>query len=323
MPQVGDEAIAVHDLSAQTEDREESEEKMMHLNWRPAGKRARTSLLLGASLMATAFGLSACSSTSTGLLGKVESSHQLTIAMSAFAPEDYQNSSGAWTGYDPAILSGFAKTLGAKLVINPIPFAASVEAVATHRDDITVDIYYTAKRAKVIAFSRPMLNYNDVVAVNRSHPQVTQDTVADLTGKKIAVVVGSEEVGEAQKTPHATIKQYSNIEESFLALASGRVAADYQPDVDVSWAIHKNPALNVKILGPMPASLAPPITSLRGYYGVPKGSYGGPFLAKLNAYLKKIACNGTEQTMLNKFGMTSPIYLNGICSAPNAYSTGT
>ncbi|NNN14724.1 MAG: amino acid ABC transporter substrate-binding protein [Acidimicrobiaceae bacterium] len=253
-------------------------------------------------------------------MAKVESTHQLVIAMSAFAPEDYQSASGQWAGYDPAILSGFAKTLGAKLVIDAIPFAASVEAVATHRADITVDIYYTKQRAQVISFSRPMLNYNDVVAVSKTNSQVKQDTVSALTGKRIAVVTGSEEVGEANKTPNATVKQYSNIEESFLALSSGRVAADYQPDVDVSWAIHQNPSLNVKILGAVPSSLAPPVASLRGYYGVPKGSYGKQFLAALDSYLKKIECNGTEQKMLDNFGMNSPIYLQGLCSAGNTYA---
>jgi polar amino acid transport system substrate-binding protein len=282
----------------------------------------------GCALAAAGIALTACGSSSTtsaanhatGLLAKVESTHKLVIAMSAFAPEDYQNSSGKWTGYDPAILSAFAKTLGAKLVVDAIPFAASVEAVATHRADITVDIYYTKKRAKVISFSRPMLNYDDVVAVNKTNPQVKHDTVSALTGKRVAVVTGSEEVNEANKTPHATVKQYSDIEESFLALSSGRVAADYQPDVDVSWAIHQDPSLNVKILGAMPTSLAPPIASLRGYYGIPKGAYGKEFLAKLNAYLKKIECNGAEQKMLDKFGMQSPIYLKGLCSAGNIYA---
>ena len=70
----------------------------------------------------------------------------------------------------------------------------------------------------------------------------------------------------------------------------------------------------------MPKSLAPPIASLRGYYGVPKGSYGKEFLQKLNAFLKKIECNGTEQKMINQFGMQNSVYLAGLCKAPNAYT---
>ena len=254
------------------------------------------------------------------LLNKVESTHQLIIAESAYAPEDFQDpKTKQWTGYDVDILRGFAKTLGATLQIQSMPFSSSIQAVADKRADLTIDIYYTAARAKVLSFNRPMLNYNDVVAVNSKNPAVTSSNLSSLEGKRIAVVLGSEEVGEAQKIPNATVKQYSTVAESFLALSSGRVAADLQPDTDVAWAKQQNPSLNIKILGPVPSSIAPPIQSLRGYYGVPKGQYSQSFLDKLNAYLKKIASDGTEQKILDKYGMTNPVFLKGISSAPNTY----
>lgn len=267
-------------------------------------------------------GLAGCgtvaASGSPTLLSQVEHSHTLTIAESAYAPEDFQNpTTKQWTGYDVNILQGFAKTLGAHLAIDAMPFSSSIAAVADKRADLTIDIYWTATRAKVLSFSRPMLNYNDVVAINSRHPQIHNDTVHGLSGKHIAVVVGSEEVGEANKIPHAQITQYGSIGESFLALSSGRVAGDLQPDVDVSWAMKENPSLAIKILGPVPASIAPPIASLRGYYGMAKGAYSQSFLTKLNAYLKKIASNGQEQKILDKYGMTSPVFLNGIASTPN------
>ena len=262
----------------------------------------------------------ATASGSPTLLSQIEQSHTLTIAESAYAPEDFQNpTTKQWTGYDVNILQGFAKTLGAHLKIDAMPFSASIAAVADKRADLTIDIYWTAARAKVISFSRPMLNYNDVVAVNSVHPAITSDTLRALTGQHIAVVVGSEEVNEADKIPQAQITQYGSIGESFLALSSGRVGADLQPDVDVSWAKKENPSLAIKILGPVPASIAPPIASLRGYYGVPKGAYSQSFLNKLNAYLKTIASNGQEQKIIDKYGMTSPVFLAGIASAPNTY----
>lgn len=282
-------------------------------------------------MAATAVGLAACGSGGTGPsasassnsnteLSKVKSSGTLAIAMSSFAPQDFQNTSGTWTGYDVDILRGFAKELGAKLKIDSMPFASSIEAVHTHRDDITIDIFYTATRAKNIAFSRPMLNYDDVVAVNSSSPQVSSATVSALSGKTVAVTTGSEEVTEAKKIPNATVKQYTNLNETLLALTSGKVAADLQPDSDISWAQKKTSGLNVKILGPVPSSIAPPIASLRGYYGVPKGTYSTSFLKKLNSYLKKIECTGSEQTILDKYNMSNPLYLKGICSAPTTYT---
>jgi ABC-type amino acid transport substrate-binding protein len=268
------------------------------------------SLYLSASTSASA------SSAATGLLGKVDQTHQLSIAMSAYAPEDFETSSG-WSGYDVNILTGFAKSLGAKLVINPLPFASTVVAVSTKRDDLTIDIYYTPARAKEISFSRPMLNYTDAVAVNGTKSEVKSPMVADLTGKSIGVVIGSAEVTEAKAVPKATVIQYDNITDSFLALSSGKIAAVFVPDVDISWSKHENPSLDIKLLGPVPAKLAPPIASLRGYYGVPKGSYSTSFSAALNSYLKNIACNGKEQKILDKYNMTSPQFLAGICKVPN------
>ncbi len=278
---------------------------------------------VGVTVGTLAAGCGTASASAPTLLRQVKTSHQLVLAVSAFAPEDFQNpATHQWTGYDINILGGFAKTLGAKLVVHPMPFASSITAVADRRAAMTIDIYWTAKRAKVLSFSRPMLNYNDVVAVNSRHPQVAAPTLADLAGKRIAVVIGSEEVGEAQKVPHGTVKEYGNITDSLLALSSGRVAADFQPGVDIAWVKHKNPGLHVTILGAVPASITPPVASLRGYYGVPKGTYSQSFLRQLNAYLQKIARNGTEQKILDQYGMTSGVFLKGIAQAPNVYHGG-
>lgn len=261
------------------------------------------------------------SSNTNTLLGKVKSTHTLTIAESAYAPEDFQDpKTKKWTGYDIDILRGFAKTLGATLKVDSMPFASSIQAVGSKRADITIDIYYSKKRAKVLSFSRPMLNYADVVAVNSKKPTVSAPTVAALKGKKIAVVQGSAEVAEAQKIPNAQIKTYSTVAESFLALSQGRVDADLQPSTDPAWAVHKNPNLKVKILGDVPSSISPSIKSLRGYYGVPKGTYSQSFRKQLNTYLKKIASDGTEQKILDKYGLKSSVFLKGIAQAPNSYS---
>lgn len=274
----------------------------------------------GSSSSPKSAGGSGSQASANTLLGKVESTHKLIIAESAFAPQDFQNSSTKqWTGYDVDILKGFAQTLGAKLTVDALPFSSAITAVADRRADITIDIYYKKSRAKVLSFSRPMLNYNDAVAVNSQNPAVTTDSVSALKGKKIAVVTGSAEVTEAKAIPNAQITSYGSVAESFLALSSGRVAADLQPDTDIAWAKEKNPSLHIKILGAVPKSISPPIQSLRGYFGVPKGQYSASFLTKLNTYLQKIAANGQEQKILDKYGMTSAVFLNGIAQAPNTY----
>ncbi len=287
----------------------------------------RSKLAVPAIALATgAFLLAGCGSSNSSaasntLLGKVKSSKQLIIAESAFAPEDFQNTqTKQWTGYDVNILKGFAKTLGAKLKVDPLPFSSGITAVAEKRADITIDIYWSSSRAKVLSFSRPMLNYNDAVVVNSQHPTIASDTVSAMRGKTIGVVTASAEVAEGKALARkvgAKLVYYPSIAEAFLALSTGRIDATLQPDTDPAWSKKTNPSLHIKILGPVPTSIAPPIASLRGYYAVPKGQYSASFLKKLNAYLLKIDKNGQEQKILDKYGMKSSIYLKGLASVPN------
>ena len=68
----------------------------------------------GVTLCLLAAGCGTTSASQSTLLGQVKSSHQLVLAVSAYAPEDFQSpSTHQWTGYDINILDGFPKTLGA------------------------------------------------------------------------------------------------------------------------------------------------------------------------------------------------------------------
>lgn len=269
--------------------------------------------------LAASLGLSACGS-SGNELSNIQKTKTLKIGITNFAPQDFQGPNGQWTGYDVDLLKAYAQSHGWNLKIDPLGLDAAVEAVSTHRDDLTIDIFYTAKRAKVIGYSRPMLNYNDGIAVNGTRPTVNAPTSQGMAGKKIGVVTGSAEVAEAQKVPNANVQQIDSISDSFLALSQGRVDAVFQPAPDITWYKRTNPSLDIKPLGLMPPDLSPPITELRGYFGTPKGSYSTSFLSSLNDYLKNVACNGQEQQILNNYGMNDPAYLNGICQASNKAS---
>ena len=279
----------------------------------------RTGAALVSVAVVASLGLSACGSGGNEL-SKIKKNKTISIAMATFAPQDFQTN-GQWTGYDVDILKAYAQKQGWKLKFDSFnALDGAVSAVATHRDDITIDIFYNKSRSQVIGFSRPMLNYNDAVAVNGTHPTIAANTVQAMSGKKIAVAQGSAEVAEAQKVPNANVQQVDNISDSFLTVSQGRADATFQPEPDIAWYQKTNPSLNIKELGVMPQELSPPIASLRGYFGVGKGSYSKSFLAGFNSYLKDIACNGQEQQILNNYGLSGPAYLQGICTAGNVYT---
>ncbi|MCL6633333.1 MAG: ABC transporter substrate-binding protein, partial [Alicyclobacillus herbarius] len=253
------------------------------------------------------------------LLSKVKSSHELTVAVASIPPLEYQDpKTQQWAGVDIDLLNKFAKSLGAKLVVHSMEFAATIQSVSSKRDDITANIYKTPKRERVLSFSKPVIKYVEGVIVNSEHPQVSAPTLVALKGKTIATTSGTAEQDFVPKIPGAVNKSYNSINETFLALSSGRVDAAFQPIMYAQWAVHKNPSLHIKVLGPDPVAITGKDNQApAGYYGVAKGDYSKRFLAKLNAFLDKEHTNGDLKKILAKYGLTNPSYLEGLDTSSN------
>lgn len=276
--------------------------------------------VLGLGVLLAGCGSGTGGSAVDDLWAQVQQTHTIKMAITSYPPQDFQNASTQkWTGFDVDILQGFAKSVGAKLQFTSLPLASAIQAVENHREDITIDLFWTKQRAQVVAYSRPMFDWVDVVGVNATHPAIKAATMADLSGKKIGVVLGSAEVQDAQNVPHANVVQFNTLDEELLALSSGQVDGVIVPDTDIGWSRHLNPSLDIKALGAIPASISPPLASLRGYFTLPKGQYSKRFLDHLNTYLKQIACNGQESKLLAKYGMGDPVYIQGVCQAANVY----
>lgn len=271
---------------------------------------------IAAILAVFALSLTACGSGDETLLEKIKSSGKLTVAFTAFEPQTYKAEDGSWTGYDIDILEGFAKTLDAELEIEEKDFDSSLQSVVSRRADITIDIYWNKERAEVLAFSRPMLNYYDVVAVKKSDPQVDEATLDALTDKRIGVTGGTINEDEANDTPGAKLVKYTDLADKMLGLKQGRVDAIYSGNTNLLVA-EADPKNDIKILGKVPEEIAPPIEEFRGHFGVDNGDYSASFLKKLNAYLKDITCDGRLEKILLTYDLDEPDLLEGLCDAPD------
>lgn len=249
-----------------------------------------------------------------GLLGQVEKSGQLTVALAPFAPLEFQSSTTKqWEGFDVNFLTAFAKTLHAKLVVDDMAFAATIQAVHDGRADITANIFETPQREKELAFSKPILNYLEGVIVNSQHPAVSADTVAALSNKTIATCRGCAEQAFVPKIPGAKNASYGTADDTFEAVSTGRVAAAFQPVMYEQYAVRTNPALHIKLLGPIPAAVAGAAQKPQGFYGVALGSGSQTFLNRLNAYIQSSCLDGKTQQILDKYGLSSTSYLKGLC----------
>jgi|GEM_PF-605799 len=268
----------------------------------------------GVSPPASSVSASSTAAATGTLLAKVEGSGQLTVALAPFAPLEFQDATTKqWTGFDVDMLTAFAQTLGAKLVVDDMAFAATIQAVQSGRADITANIFKTPARAKQIAFSEAVLNYVDGVIVNSKKPQITQDTVAAMEGKTIATCRGCAEEAFVKLIPKATDQSFNTATDTFLAVSTGRVAAAFQPVMYEEYAVHENPSLAIKELGPIPKAVAGAAQQPQGFYGVPQGSGSQTLLAKLNAFLTQQCTDGATAKILAKYGLTSPSYTAGLC----------
>jgi ABC-type amino acid transport substrate-binding protein len=281
-----------------------------------ASLRSRRQMSAAVLAVTVLSSLTACGSSSDGggaegQLGKVMDAKELTVAVAEFKPFAYQDTNQSWTGYDIDIMRGFAKSLGVKFKVQGMAFDASLQAVTTKRADTTMDISYTKERAKVLSFSRPMLAYKDVLVVNASSPRAS--STSNLSGKKIGAISGTVGEGEAKAIPGAKAVVFSQESDLNLAVKQGRVDAGLLNSTSVV-------APGLKRLGTVPDSVAPPAEETAGRFGLPKGKYSKALLVKLNAYLKKIACDGTEKKILAKYDLTQPEFLEGICEAPETVS---
>lgn len=268
-----------------------------------------TAALAAGTVLATA--LAACGSGAEGA-----DDDTIVVAMSAFAPSIFQDESGKYVGYDIDILEGFAKSEGKKLKLDNLPFASAIQAVASERADILgIDIYFTEERAEQMQYTRPINNISDVVVTRKSDPGIAGNTAADIEGKSLAVVIGTEEARVAQRVPDADVQQFDAVKNTFNAVTSGRVDGSIQSSVNVDWETHSDPSLDLVNLGPVPEEYTSVVP--RSYYGLPKSDDGKEMLEKLNAYVKELSCSGELAEIYAKYGMTNPSYTDGLCEEPD------
>lgn len=245
------------------------------------------------------------------LLQRVKRSGALQAGIFNFAPAIYTDpAKGEYIGYDIDFLKGFADYLGVQLYLTLMPTAAFAPALQTGRIDIFPDLYNTPERAKILDFSDTYMYFSTVVYANSEKPTITDSSIAQLTGKKVAVVRGAAEADYATKIPNVQLVQLENAEQTFLELSAGRVDAAIQPDVFGDYGIKRNPAWKVKAAGPIPATLITGGTvSQPAVLAVAKGP-NTEFLSELSKFIAQYRDGGQQAKDLAKYGMGDS-YIHG------------
>ena len=181
-------------------------------------KRTLLRLVAGAALVPS-FGLSAHADT----LDEIKKAGKIRVAIdTAIPPFGMTDEKMQPTGSDVDLAKLLAKDLGVQLEIVTTTGPSRIPMLQTNKADIVVStLSITPDRAKVIDFSIPYADHPSVVAGLKT---VQIKSLADLDGKKVAVVRGTTQDSDLTKqAKDAQLVRYEDDATMALAFASGQV----------------------------------------------------------------------------------------------------
>ncbi|MCR4399488.1 MAG: basic amino acid ABC transporter substrate-binding protein [Syntrophomonadaceae bacterium] len=213
-----------------------------------------------------------------------------------FAPLEFADAKGNYVGFDVDLINAIGEEANLKIDFRSMPFDGLIAALTANQIDAAISsMSITEERKKSIDFSEPYYKSGLSIAVQSSRTDI--DSLEDLQGKIIAVQSGTTGEAEARKVPGATVRSFTNSDQTFMELKNGGADAvinDYP--VTAYFIAQGNP--DIKIVGER-------LTSEDYGIAVPKGRT--ELLQKINQALRTLKQNGTYTELYVKwFGEQPP-----------------
>lgn len=213
----------------------------------------------------------------------------LKVATDAtFPPFESIDGKGKMIGFDIEIMQAIADEAGYELQMINVAWDGILPGLLTgNYDAVIAAMTITDDRLKVVNFSDPYFNAGQVMVT------LTKDTktktLADLSGKKVAVQIGTTGDLESSQWKGVTVKRFNTIPEAFLDLKNGGVTAvivDYGVAVEFAqqYTYYK---------------VSQPFTTEN--YGIAVAKKNTKILSDINAALAKIKSNKKYDTIFKKY----------------------
>ena len=191
-------------------------------------KKAAATLLIAAAAAVSFHGAAQATE-----LDDILARGKLRVGISAFVlPYSQQDTSGEWTGYDPAVAKLIADALGVELEIVPIDPPSRVPFLVTDKVDLAVSILgVTPERLRQVAFSHP---YSQIEVAIVAAKDIKLETAEDLKPLRIAVVRAASHAQLVEKIAPvgSTILSFEDDFAQVQAIANGQAdAIASSPDV--------------------------------------------------------------------------------------------
>lgn len=220
--------------------------------------------------------------------GKKETTLRLGTE-ATFKPFEFTNDANEVVGFDIDIAQEIANKLGRTLEISNMDFDGLIGALQGNQIDMAVaGMTITPEREESVDFSTPYYDASQVIVVRAEESTITSQ--ADLTGKIIAVQMGTTGADEAASVPDAELKQFGKVNEAFLELKNGRADA-----VIIDAPVAKE---YLKVMDGLQIA-SEPFTNEQ--YGIAVKEGNSKLLTEINEALQELKDSGKYQELYDKW----------------------
>lgn len=208
---------------------------------------------------------------------------------------------GTLTGFDIDLIKAIGQEANLNIQIESLPFDGIIPALQAGTIQAAISgITITAERAKSIAFSSPYFQAGLAIAVREDNTTIRNEK--DLTGKKIAVQIGTTGAMAAGKIPGAQITNFDSAAIALQELVNGKVDAVVNDGPVTLYAIKNAGLKGVKVVSEIGTA---------DFYGIalPKAKEGATNenVMQINYGLFRVIKSGTYQALYQKwFGVDPP-----------------
>ena len=250
-------------------------------------------MLLAMVLMLTCF--TACGAKSDSDMATIKKAGKIVVGITDYAPMDYKDENGEWTGFDAEFARLFAEELGVECEFFVIPnWGTKFMELETKQIDAIWNGMTITDEAKLNSSVSDPYVINAQVVVMSNEVLANYETTANLAGLSIAVESGSAGESCANEIAGVNVIPLQNQEAALMEVAAGTSDACV---IDITMAN----AMTGE--GTSYADLAYEVSLTSEEYGVAFRK-DSDLTAAFNDFMAKIKADGTLDALAQKYNLT-------------------
>ena len=239
--------------------------------------------------------LSACGGSSKSDLKAIKDAGKIVVGITDYAPMDYKDENGEWTGFDAEFARLFAKELGVECEFFVIPnWGTKFMELETKQIDAVWNGMTITDEAKLNSSVSDPYVINAQVVVMSADALANYESIENLAGLSIAVESGSAGETCANEIANVNVIPLQNQEAALMEVAAGTSDACV---IDITMAN----AMTGE--GTSYADLAYKLSLSEELYGV-SFRKDSDLTAAFNDFMAKLKADGTLEALAAKYNLT-------------------